>query len=385
MKQLNALTGLRGIAAYSVLIAHSISTSFIYSGTSPFAAYSTRLAYFGMSLFFVLSGFVIHYNYAKLIQSDGFIDGGYKFIVARIARLYPLYGLMILFTMDCLPSTIFHNKQWAELAFATMTQSWFNLQMLTFPPAWSISTEWFFYFAFIFMVPFFERIKRPLVVMGIFLIGTFLFMPYYLKLQGNFYAKADGWVTYFSPFTRIFDFIGGILASKAYLMRADDQKKISIFNFGFIIALVTACISIIAFDPLNATKYSVLLSNFVYTPFIAPLLYMLCKYDIALSRALCSKALMFMGEISYSVYLLGFMIMTGLGAAYVNPKATPMAYINSSIKVFVIVTFTTFIAYGCYNLFEKPMRDWVRRKLILKNRERAIETASETIIGNTLQ
>jgi peptidoglycan/LPS O-acetylase OafA/YrhL len=384
MKQLNPLTGLRGVAAYSVLIAHSISTSFLYSGVSPFAAFSSRLAYFGMSLFFVLSGFVIHYNYAKLLTSEGYLSGGYKFIVARIARLYPLYALMLFFTLDCLPSTIFHNKEWAELSFITMTQSWFNLQMLTFPPAWSISTEWFFYFAFIFMLPLFERIKKPLLVMGIFLIGMFLLMPYYIQLQGILYTKVDGWTTYFSPFTRIFDFIGGILASKAYLMMQDNDKKASPLNSAFILSLIAGCIYIIAFDPFSATKYSVLISNFVFTPFIAPLLYMLCKYDSITSRALCSKALMFMGEISYSVYLLGFMIMTGLGAAYVNPKATPMAYINSSFKVFVIMTFTTFIAYGCFNLFEKPARNWVKR-MLTSNSKKNLDAVCEIPIGNVLQ
>jgi hypothetical protein len=53
MKQLPALTGLRGLAAYSVLIGHALN----FADVSPPAL--TALAYFGMSLFFVLSGFVI--------------------------------------------------------------------------------------------------------------------------------------------------------------------------------------------------------------------------------------------------------------------------------------------------------------------------------------
>ena len=363
MKQLNALTGLRGVAAYSVLMAHSISTAFLYSGVSPLSAYSSRLAYFGMSLFFVLSGFVIHYNYANVIKTEGFISGGYKFIFARIARLYPLYGLMILFTLDCLPSTIFHNKQWAELSYLTMTQSWFNLQMLIFPPAWSISTEWFFYFAFICMVPLFERIKKPLLVLSVFLIATFFIMPYYIQYQMDLLGDKSGWVTYFSPFTRIFDFIGGILASKAFLSTQEGEREMKFLNMILLIGCIVWIVTIIAFDPFSGNKFSSLLSNFIYTPAIAPLLYLLCRYDTILSRVLSSRPLMFMGEISYSVYLLGFMIMTGLGAVYVSNKINPMAYVNSSIKVIVIMTFTTFIAYGCYNLYEKPMRNWIRKLL----------------------
>src|SRR5579862_9913377 len=102
MKQLNPLTGLRGVAAYSVLFAHAINSSFTYD-LSLVAPFTGRLAYFGMSLFFVLSGFVIHYNYAKLIQSDGYIFGGYKFFTARIARLYPLYALVLICMLDGIP------------------------------------------------------------------------------------------------------------------------------------------------------------------------------------------------------------------------------------------------------------------------------------------
>jgi hypothetical protein len=50
MNQLEPLTGLRGIAAYSILIAYTIAAAFSYDGSilQPFAQ---RLAYFGMSLF----------------------------------------------------------------------------------------------------------------------------------------------------------------------------------------------------------------------------------------------------------------------------------------------------------------------------------------------
>ena len=61
MKQLNPLTGLRGIAAYSVLVAHSISNAFVYNGINLFQPFASRLVFFGISLFFVLSGFLITY------------------------------------------------------------------------------------------------------------------------------------------------------------------------------------------------------------------------------------------------------------------------------------------------------------------------------------
>jgi hypothetical protein len=51
-----------------------------------------------MTLFFVLSGFVIHYNYAASIERDG-ARGIANFFVARFARLYPLYIVVIAGTL----------------------------------------------------------------------------------------------------------------------------------------------------------------------------------------------------------------------------------------------------------------------------------------------
>jgi peptidoglycan/LPS O-acetylase OafA/YrhL len=49
-----------------------------------------------MSLFFVLSGFVIQYNYADIFLKERLPSATFKFIVARFARLYPLYVLSII-------------------------------------------------------------------------------------------------------------------------------------------------------------------------------------------------------------------------------------------------------------------------------------------------
>ncbi len=64
-EEVPALTGLRFVAAFSVLIAHGVSTILATHETPLGAVYWLRQASgFGMTLFFVLSCFVIHYNYA---------------------------------------------------------------------------------------------------------------------------------------------------------------------------------------------------------------------------------------------------------------------------------------------------------------------------------
>lgn len=67
-----ALTGLRFLAAFVVLLAHAALATFA-SDRPPEGAvmWLSRASGFGMTLFFVLSGFVIHYNYATLVTAGG--------------------------------------------------------------------------------------------------------------------------------------------------------------------------------------------------------------------------------------------------------------------------------------------------------------------------
>lgn len=156
-----ALTGLRFLAALSVAMAHGSLLVMTYPGPRPvFFHYMSAIAGFGMTLFFVLSGFVIHYNYRELVRT-GF-PGVREFFWARFARLYPLFALVLLTDM------ILGNWNFRQLAnggsaivaslealpyFLLLTQTWkyevIGTNSLVYqlgvnvPLSWSISTEWF--------------------------------------------------------------------------------------------------------------------------------------------------------------------------------------------------------------------------------------------------
>ena len=90
-----ALTGVRFVAAFLVLLAHSAETFMRFAAPDPSWHYFlSAAAYVGMSLFFVLSGFVIQYNYSEIMRSDP-LRGTFNFFVARFARLYPMYFLIL--------------------------------------------------------------------------------------------------------------------------------------------------------------------------------------------------------------------------------------------------------------------------------------------------
>jgi len=174
--QLAPLTVLRGVAAYSVLLAHTIDCAF----TGPLHAYVTRLVHFGMSLFFVLSGFVICYGCSG-VPKHGVVAGSWRFFVARFARLYPLHLLMLVVSLTQRPYSPPYDSLFASplagLSALALTQSWFNVHGISgsaFGQSWSISTEWFFYGFFLFICAPVLRIKRPAVWIASFITICFI-------------------------------------------------------------------------------------------------------------------------------------------------------------------------------------------------------------------
>ena len=80
---LPALTGLRFIAAFTVLAGHAADSLLQFAGEHPdWCHYIAALPGIGMPLFFVLSGFVIHYNYHRSIV-EAPARGTINFFVAR--------------------------------------------------------------------------------------------------------------------------------------------------------------------------------------------------------------------------------------------------------------------------------------------------------------
>ena len=378
------LTGFRALAAYSVLLAHALDVSFSYSGSpSPFRLYTVGLAYFGMTTFFVLSGFVIAYNYSDLFASNKWGPAFAKFLIARFARLYPLYLVFLLVSIGALWKSLFANNIFGLISFLTLTQSWFNLQMITFPPAWSISTEAFFYliFALLALVPFRVRTSvGRLLATATLLVGILLFLYLVwshsagvIRRLGPLFSNPSspdvwGWLTYFSPYVRIFEFFLGMCSAWLFMSSSgtgNAPKRVP-FHAYIVTALCLIgivfmfCVRII---PSLAHPFLVFLTtNFGFAPFLACLFYYSCRYDLHISKFFASRPAVFCGEISYSVYIIQFHVYS-LFPAFISSGPSLEAYATSSIRVIFFVAFTTVFSYGSLLLIEKPARNMLRNVL----------------------
>jgi hypothetical protein len=378
------LTGLRGVAAYSVLLAHALETFFVYQqgGPTPFHGTAFRLAYFGMSLFFVLSGFVLFYNYGHRFQGGirPAARAVYHFFVARFARLYPLYaaGLIAAAPHD-LPE-VFHQHRWRVLlSYVTLTQSWINTEIAFFPPDWSISTEWFFYFAFVPAALLVRRLPRPLLCLVLYaaiaplsVFALFRFQGAALEALVHEHIFIDAavsspshwWMTYLAPPLRLLEFVAGMLTARAYLSLRDRPANGAAIT-PVLAASLTWCATLVFLAETTGidTLLSEVLPNIAYAPALAALMLCLCLRRGWLHRALASPPLLFMGEISYSVYMWSFFVQRLLPPLPLRAGFTLIEALPAISDTIVDAVLTTALAYGSYRIIESPARRLIRRTL----------------------
>lgn len=157
--EIGALTGLRGLAAAWVLLLHLSEQTYPNDGPSGAVDHIARAGYLGVDLFFVLSGFVIAQNYQHFFR--GWDAASYwRFLLTRLGRIYPVHLLVLLVTLaivivaasarrDSGTGGVDYSPQ-AFVANLLLVQAWGWRQLSWNGVAWTISAEWFAYLVFPF-------------------------------------------------------------------------------------------------------------------------------------------------------------------------------------------------------------------------------------------
>ena len=146
-RMLPTLTGVRGFAALAVLFYHIRGGMAGYLPGAVIDGFAH--GYLAVDLFFVLSGFVLWWNYGPAFVAEG-TRAAPRFLVRRIARIFPLHlailAAMALFALALLASGRDPGPHYgfaALPAHALLLQNWgFTADLRWNDPAWSISTEW---------------------------------------------------------------------------------------------------------------------------------------------------------------------------------------------------------------------------------------------------
>jgi peptidoglycan/LPS O-acetylase OafA/YrhL len=395
-----SLTGLRFFAAFFILFGHAVGWIAQFTDSNV-GSYFSFVGMYGMPLFFVLSGFVIHYNYRDLFLQQGISRAVCEFAAARFARLYPLYFVLLLFAtgMDGFVPRLYNAPQFAVpiiTQYLSLTQSWWyqiyegqSIIYWVFGISWSISTEMFFYAAYAALIFPLMAICKPrqtiLVIVSyiVLIIGalglclheqqpllTFAqhHVPSYIgpdKFEHSFFR----WLFYFSPYFRVFEFILGCLAAQAFIEIAHlkvSPREHRIATAALALALTSLLLfgvlylGLLPTPQLNAYIQFYAL-NFLCAPSIAIILFCVARYDTPFGRLMSTPLVVSLGEISYSIYLVHFFTLRLFQQPPIGFDS--MRAIDAIFRVVCAIGLTLLVSYATYRLIEVPGRDWIRDRL----------------------
>jgi peptidoglycan/LPS O-acetylase OafA/YrhL len=308
--------------------------------------------YIGVSFFFILSGFILAYNY-----QDGILKNQKSkktFYQARFARIFPLHILTLIISIPLTYGVFFRNKSlWLSQALTnlSLTQSYIPINSIYFSfnaPSWSISDEMFFYLVFPFLILLIPKIRN---YKNIFIFSMIAIIPLLtLVIPENYYHQ----IFYINPFTRVVDFIIGIFIFNMCQTLTLKERRIN-YNYLEISALVLLIVFFIFHQSIaKVARYS-----FYYW---IPMSYLIFSYSFqkgAISKFLSKKIFIHLGEISFGFYMFHQLVLRYF--SIINNK---FLHVENDILI-MIITFTISLVVSHYSfiLFETPMNKYIKNTL----------------------
>ncbi len=370
---LEPLTGLRFVAAIWVVLYHAVET--LVPGASGLVSRLLSHGYLGVSLFFVLSGFILTYTY---IDPSGSLRGSKRaFWWARVARIYPVYVSALLLA---LPFFVLYRIVLATaearpdaLVSAALTpvmlQAWWPKAACQWNcPGWSLSVELFFYGLFPLVAIWLARRRTRAFVLGpmVWLAGLTLPVAY-LALSPDGIADPTRFDTSFwlqavkfNPVVHLGEFALGIVAGLAFLRRAPGGFVES-RTVGWIAASGLA-LSVILLATTEWMPY-VLLHDGLLAPLWAVLILALAAGRGRAASLLGSRTLVRLGEASYALYLvhfplLGYVVLARAFLRIRHPGSLPPPWLTVVAYLAGVIAFSVFL----FHRVEEPARRRIRER-----------------------
>ncbi|QIL77850.1 acyltransferase family protein [Hymenobacter sp. HDW8] len=371
-----ALTGVRAVGAYMVFIYHIVisdQASFL-SGKSSGIEWLARLGlegHIGVTIFFVLSGFLIT---ARYINGLSFTKSWFRrYLQNRFARIYPVYLILTVFAFTIM--TYKYSNNWYEWGAAftpfdkvvtiilnlTLTRAYFyDIAFIGIPTAWTLTVEETFYLSAPFLLLGLRFNTRALylyplilLIIGLALAGFCTrYLPYYGLMN------SIGLMLGMTFFGRCIEFLMGMRLALWMNRRAEDKHKNPVTHAtafgvaGIIIgALLLAVIQYFIEKDTPASLYMIFIVNNILLPIPIVLLFWgLIRERTWLQSILQSRLFILLGKSSYIFYLIH------LGA--VDFLFTH----NVSDHWLVRLVAYTLLSITLYHLVEKPMQKLLRAK-----------------------
>ncbi len=348
--ELPALTGLRAVAALAVVGWHA--SGFLTAVRLPFTH-----GYLGVDLFFILSGFIISYVYWQ--EFERFSGRLYlRFVALRLARLYPAHAVMLLVFCVLLAISVgFGNRVAPDglgreiVAQLLLVHNWGVVERVRINvPSWSISAEFLAYLLFPLYVTLFARLRSVRALTTSIVVAMALCW-FVLAVVLEWPVNTPGAP---SNIRVVCEFAVGVA-----LFRLWQGGQVAALPWTAIVAASVGAIALLVVltPPRHDLDYAIVL-------LMAPLILGLASGAGIASRLLASRPMVYLGEISYSVYLAHALMILLVENAVLR-FGTPEQFTDATRWAFTLSAIALSLLGGAalFHLVEKPVRHWLRRHI----------------------
>jgi len=340
IKKYDYLTSLRGIAALWVVFYHIAEYVTVY--TPWWLTTVLQKGYLAVDFFFLLSGFILTMNYSSRFTVISL--SVYRiFLIKRIARIYPLHLFVLIGYLLVPLAYIITSKSMPEgdryssinyIYQLLLVNNWGVTQTLSWNiPAWSISAEWAAYLLFPVFVIISNKVKEVLIPPSIILLCAVIY--YTFSAMG--YDSLGHNIQKLGIFRCLIEFfIGGLIYK--YIEKYSLVKWYPYF--------LTLCLIIGVAVVFN------LISEVVFAPvgLVFCLIAFVSMHSSKIVSSLRFSPLMLLGEISYSIYLIHYLVKDLFKLLFLRTDVAEPWWIISYVISVLLVSFLT------YKLIEIPAR-----------------------------
>lgn len=366
--EIRALTGLRIVAAMWVVLFHFRpliwdASPRLKDDLAPLFNAGAQ----GVDLFFILSGFVLTWNYLERMGPGWSTRATLHFLWLRLSRVWPIYlvtmhiaALWIIFTLHVGTTPSPDVEKLTAISYVRqlfMVQLWFEpfFDGTSWDgPAWSISAEWLAYLLFGLAILVIFRMATVTRARTLLLLAFLASLPPTILLlaSGHFYTP-------WSWLPRIVaQFLAGALACAAVrrLRLTDHSRRIAGYCAIGITAVIVAILYYYDAHPVDG----MIDPGGVVDVLFMPLVVTLAIGVGSLPALLSTRLLVYGGQISFSLYMVHELVHTSWNWVVAEyhldlPKA---------VQKFVVVGLIAAALGASMLLFhtvEEPARRWMRR------------------------
>jgi peptidoglycan/LPS O-acetylase OafA/YrhL len=372
--EIKALTGLRVIAALWVVLFHF--RPLLREAAPDFSdalAPVLNCGAQGVDLFFILSGFVLTWNYLDRMGWSWSTRATLHFLWLRLARVWPVYlvtlhiaALWVIFTLHVghVPSeSVGQLSAISYVRQILLVQLWFQPYFDGSSwdgPAWSISAEWLAYLLFGVLVLVIFRMAQVTRARSLIWLGFAASLPPVLLLltSGQFYTPWS-WLPRI-----VMQFIAGALVSVAVrrLRLTDNARLVAGSAATLLLAAVVGLMYVFDAYPITGVQDSGGLVDVLFVPLVMTL----AIGTGGLAWLLSTRVMVFGGQISFCLYMVHELVHT----SWIWTARQFELTLNGSAGKLIVVGLlagATGAAAVLFHAVEEPARRWMRRLVDVRN------------------